>query len=129
MNKCGVVHGKLACGKVDPSLSRIAPLGHTQAYHQLKYLIYKRKSGLCTKNTSLYYYVLHIKRINNREEQEQEERARQDWRAGSNPRGSVEGRAVLARILKDHRACQRKATRPLADGFPVPLIPSRSLNP
>jgi hypothetical protein len=77
MNKCGVVHGKLACGKVDPSFSRIAPLGHTQAYHQVKCLIYKGKIGLCTKNTSLYYYVLHIRRINNREEQEQEEQEEQ----------------------------------------------------
>jgi hypothetical protein len=61
MNRCGVVHEKPASRKVDPSDSHVAPPGHTQTCHQLKCLIYKEKTGLCTKNRPLYYYLLSIK--------------------------------------------------------------------
>jgi hypothetical protein len=125
MNKCGVVHEKLACSKVDPFVSRIAPLGHPQTYHQLKCLIYKGKLWLYTENSLLYYYLLHIKRINNSGEKQ----TPRDWKTLEEP-STPRGRGtVLARILKDNRTCQRKAPKLLADCFPVPLILSRSLNP
>jgi hypothetical protein len=50
--------------QVDPCDSRIAPLGRTQTFHQLKLLISKGKTGLCTKNASLYYYHYLLKERN-----------------------------------------------------------------
>jgi hypothetical protein len=148
MNRCGVVHGKTARPKVDPSDSRIAPPGRTQTCHQLKCLIGKEKTRLYTISRPLYYYVLSIKKKEERRKKyslesrtasqvaarrnnkKHAKRRRPDTRAARKPKPFGRQADLQAGThLERQQALPDHGLGPLADPTPVPLISSRSLHP